>query len=114
MLRDDAPSITGRGGQTSRDGESLSADSTTRTVEADREPSADRTDIQPGNRRLERGLWIVFGVLFGTVVFSVYVPVDPIVFVFPLWSLLVLAAMVTSVAVAAVAGIGYGWPGEDR
>lgn len=41
-----------------------------------------------------------------------YLPVEPIVFVFPFWSLFALGAMIVSVAVAAVAGVGYGWPSE--
>ncbi|ADB60412.1 hypothetical protein Htur_1526 [Haloterrigena turkmenica DSM 5511] len=64
--------------------------------------------------RLERGLWIVFGGLFAVMAASVYAPVEPIVGVFPLWSMVALLAMLATVVVAAIAGIGYGWPGEGR
>lgn len=88
-----------------------SVDSTELTEEADQKTPVSRTDIWT-DRRLERNLWIVFGVLFGVVALSMYLPVEPIVFVFPFWSLFALAAMIVSAAVAAFAGIGYGWPSE--
>ncbi|MEF8779023.1 MAG: hypothetical protein V5A36_08935 [Natronomonas sp.] len=87
----------------------LSGDPPEQTAEAEHGSSTD-PDIRSKNRRLERGLWAGFGVLFAIVLLSVYLPVEPIVFVFPLWSVLALAAMVASVVVAAVAGVGYGWP----
>lgn len=88
-----------------------SGDSTELTAETDRKTPVGRTDIWT-DRRLEHSLWIVFSVLFGVVALSIYLPVEPIIFVFPFWSLFALAAMIVSIAVAAVAGVGYGWPSE--
>ena len=90
-----------------------SADSTAPTAETDGGVRSDRADIRT-DRRLERALWIAFGVLFVAVALSMSLPVEPIVLVFPLWSLLALAAMIAAVAVAAIAGVGYGWPSEYR
>lgn len=94
--------------------DTLSGASPEQTAGTERRSLADQTDIRIKNRPLERGLWVGFGVLFAVVLFSMYLPVEPIVFVFPLWSVPALAAMLASVVVAAVAGVGYGWPGEYR
>lgn len=88
-----------------------STDSTDLAAETNQKIPVNRAGIWI-DRQLERNLWIVFGVLFGVVALSVYLPVEPIVFVFPFWSLFALAAMIVSIAVAAFAGIGYGWPSE--
>jgi hypothetical protein len=88
----------------------LSDDPPEQTAETERGSPTDETGSRDKNRRLERGLWIGFGVLFGVILLSAYLPVEPIVFVFPLWSVLALAAILVSVVVAAVAGVGYGWP----
>jgi hypothetical protein len=88
----------------------LSGDPSEQTAETERGSLTDETGSRSKNRRLERGLWIGFGVLFGVILLSAYLPVEPIIFVFPLWSVLALAAMLASVVVAAVAGVGYGWP----
>lgn len=94
--------------------DAFSGDPPERTTGDERGSLADQTDIRSANRRLERGLWVGFGVLFGVILLSVSLPVEPTVFVFPLWSVLALAAMLASVVVAAVAGVGYGWPGGYR
>lgn len=90
--------------------DALSGGPPEQTAEVERGSLADQTDIRSKNRRLERGLWAGFGVLFAVVLFSVYLPIEPISFVFPFWSVLALAAMLVSAVVAAVAGVGYGWP----
>jgi hypothetical protein len=87
----------------------LSDDPPEQTAETERGSPTD-LDIRSKNRRLERSLWAGFGVLFAIVLLSAYLPVEPVVFVFPLWSVLALAAILVSVVVAAVAGVGYGWP----
>jgi len=61
---------------------------------------------------LERGLWAAFAGLFAVMVAAVYLPTEPVVGVLPLWAVVATAAMLASVVVAAVAGVGYGWPGE--
>lgn len=83
-----------------------------KTAETGGEPTPGESGGSTEDRRLERILWIAFGVLFAAVALAVYAPIEPIVFVFPLWSLLVSAAMIAAVAVAVIAGVGYGWPGE--
>lgn len=64
------------------------------------------------NRSTERGLWIAFVAFFGVIVAAAYLPTRPLVVVFPAWSLVVLVAAVCTIAVAAVAAFGYGWPAE--
>lgn len=56
-----------------------------------------------------RSLWAVFIVLFAVVAVASLAPVKPIILIFPLWAVLVLAAMITSMVVGA--GAAYtGWP----
>ena len=59
---------------------------------------------------LERNLWIAFLGLFSVAAAAAYLPVAPIVGVVPLWATAVIAAMSLSAVVAAIAGLGYGWP----
>lgn len=109
MVRRDGTS-TDRDEPKSRDTATPADDPPTRTAETGRDPPVGRIGVGTENRRIERVLWIGFGVLFGAVLLSVYLPVDPIVFVFPFWSVLALTAMLASVIVAGIAGVGYGWP----
>lgn len=59
----------------------------------------------------DRWLWISFLVLFGVVAIAAVSPVEPIVGVFPFWSLLVLVACLVAVLVGVVA-VRTGWPRE--
>lgn len=61
----------------------------------------------------ERWLWSSFVLLFGLIVIAAFLPVRPVVAVFPAWSLVVLAAAVGTFAVALVAAFGHGWPAES-
>ena len=54
-------------------------------------------------------LWVAFGGLFVLVAVAAMAPVEPIVGVFPFWSLLVLLACLGTVAVGVVA-VRAGWP----
>lgn len=60
--------------------------------------------------RVDRLLWTVFGVLFAVVTVASVLPVRPLVWVFPLWAVVVLGACVATVTVAVVA-VHAGWPG---
>jgi len=57
-------------------------------------------------------LWIAFCCLFALVAGASIAPVEPIVGVFPFWSLLVLFACVVTVLVGVVA-VRSGWPREE-
>jgi uncharacterized metal-binding protein len=59
--------------------------------------------------RQSRNLWVAFTVLFAAVAVASLAPVGPIVGIFPLWAVLVLAAMVATVVVGAGA-VYTGWP----
>jgi hypothetical protein len=63
-----------------------------------------------GTGGLERNLWVAFAGLFSTMVVTVFLPVEPIVGVVPLWAAVAIATMLLSAVVAAIAGLGYGWP----
>lgn len=60
-----------------------------------------------------RSLWAAFVVLFTVVAVASLAPVEPIVVILPLWAVLVLTAMVASIAVGAGA-VYTGWPGESE
>lgn len=57
-----------------------------------------------------RLLWAAFVVLFGVIVAAAFGPVEPVVWTFPAWAVVVLGAVVGAVAVGVAAGVGYGWP----
>lgn len=57
-----------------------------------------------------RPLWAAFLVLFGVTVVAALGPIDPVVWAFPAWAVVVLGAVVAAVAVGAVAGVAFGWP----
>jgi polyferredoxin len=65
-------------------------------------------------RSTERWLWIMFILFFGTIVFATYLPVRPLVLVFPAWSLAVLVAMIGTLAAAVGAVFVNGWPTERK
>lgn len=58
-----------------------------------------------------RSLWLAFLGLFALVVVAAVAPVEPIVVVFPFWSLLVLLACVGTLAVALLA-VRWNWLGQ--
>lgn len=58
-------------------------------------------------------LWGSFVVLFAVIVGAAFLPVRPLVWVFPLWGIVVLAAMLGAVA-AAVLAARSGWPAETK
>lgn len=60
----------------------------------------------------ERWLWVAFILFFGMIVLAAYLPVRPLILVFPAWSLLVLVAAVSTLVTAVIAVFGYGWPTE--
>jgi VIT1/CCC1 family predicted Fe2+/Mn2+ transporter len=62
------------------------------------------------NKTIERWLWVAFMLFFGVIILARFLPTRPLVFVFPAWSLAVLAAVVGTLAAAVVAAFGYGWP----
>jgi hypothetical protein len=68
---------------------------------------------------LDQILWLSFVLLFVLMILAVWLPVEPIVWGFPIWALVTLTLMCGSVVIAAVAGLYYGWPnhatrGESR
>ncbi|MFB6280950.1 MAG: hypothetical protein ABEH40_02910 [Haloferacaceae archaeon] len=57
-----------------------------------------------------RPLWGAFVVLFGVVVAAAFGPVEPVVWAFPAWAVVVLGGVIGAVAVGVVAVVGHGWP----
>ncbi|MFB6303033.1 MAG: hypothetical protein ABEH78_09260 [Haloferacaceae archaeon] len=57
-----------------------------------------------------RPLWAAFLVLFGVIVAAAFGPVEPVVWTFPAWAVVVLGAVLGAVVVGAVAGVAFGWP----
>lgn len=60
----------------------------------------------------DRVLWLSFWLLFILIVLSVWLPVEPIIWGFPLWALVVLALMLGAVVIAAITGGYYEWPAQ--
>jgi uncharacterized membrane protein YccC len=57
-----------------------------------------------------RPLWAAFLVLFAVIVVAAFGPVDPMVWAFPAWAVVVIGAVVGAVVAGAVAGVAFGWP----
>lgn len=68
---------------------------------------------EQGAAALDQRLWLAFWVLFGMMVVTVWLPVDPVVLGVPFWTLIALALMVGASVVAAVAGLHHGWPARS-
>lgn len=66
--------------------------------------------MSSGTKRLNWWLWGTFVILFGGVTVASFLPVRPLIGIFPAWSITVLAAVGVTVAVAVVAVRGYDWP----
>lgn len=60
--------------------------------------------------RVNRLLWLTFVGSFLLIVGAVAVPVRPLVWAFPAWSLVVLAAVFGTIVVSSVAVLQYEWP----
>lgn len=58
----------------------------------------------------ETVLWWSFGILFILMSLAVWLPVEPIVWGFPLWAAATLIFMIAAALVAAIAGVHYEWP----
>lgn len=61
---------------------------------------------------LERLLWAGFAVLFAAVAVAAVLPVEPIAWIVPAWSVVVIGACVAAVGLA-VGAVRLGWPGGD-
>lgn len=61
---------------------------------------------------LERLLWGGFAVLFGTIAVAAALPVEPIAWIVPAWSVVVIGACLAAVGLA-VGAVWRGWPGGD-
>lgn len=60
---------------------------------------------------IERRLWIAFGILFIGMVSTAWLPTYPLIGgLLPFWSVVVLALLGGSAAVAALAVVRYDWP----
>lgn len=64
-------------------------------------------------RSTTRVLWAAFVVLFGVIVAAAFGPVEPVVWAFPAWAVVVLGAVLGAVAVGVAAGVGFGWPAAE-
>lgn len=60
---------------------------------------------------IDRWLWIAFTALFGIVTLASLLPTRPIIFVFPVWSLVVLAAVLVTIPIVVIT-VRRGWPAE--
>lgn len=60
---------------------------------------------------VDRWLWIAFAALFGIITLASLLPTRPITFVFPVWSLVVLAAVLATIPIAVIT-VRSGWPAE--
>lgn len=60
--------------------------------------------------RLDGSLLAAFGLLFVVVALASVLPTRPVVWLFPFWSVVVLAAVVLSTGVAVVAVVWLDWP----
>jgi len=57
-------------------------------------------------------LWVVSGLLAAVMAVAVVLPVRPLVWVFPLWGVVVGGAMLAGAAAGAAAAL-RGWPGGE-
>lgn len=60
--------------------------------------------------RLDGVLLATFAALFAVVAVASLLPTRPVLWLFPLWSVVVLAAVVVVVVVALVAVVWFDWP----
>lgn len=64
--------------------------------------------------RLDGILLATFAALFSVVAVASILPTRPVLWLFPLWSVVVLAAVVVVVIVALVAVVGFDWPHQHE